>query len=177
MVVAIRWGIRQTECRLPRTSLNFGGSLMTTYRRPTSRPLDILLVEDNPADVRLIQIVLEDAEFHVNFTVAEDGEKAMAMLRKEEDFANIPRPDMILLDLNLPKKDGREVLADLKDDPNLCRIPVVVLTTSQLQEDINYAYEMCANSYITKPVDVYEFDMKVRELLNYWSHVSLIPGG
>ena len=148
---------------------------VTTYRRHASRPLEILLVEDNPADVRLIQLILEDAEFHVNFTVASNGREAMNILKREEGSADAPRPDMILLDLNMPVMDGREVLAKLEKLPNLSSIPVVVLTTSQSQEDLEYAYSKCISSYITKPVDVHQFNTKVRDLLNYWTNVAVLP--
>ena len=134
-----------------------------------------MLVEDNPADVRLIQLILEDAEFHVNFTVANNGQEAMTILRHEGAFAEAPRPDIILLDLNMPVMDGREVLAALENYPELGSIPVVVLTTSQSQEDLEYAYSKCISSYITKPVDVHQFNAKVRDLLNYWTNVAVLP--
>ena len=149
--------------------------MTTTYRRPASRPLEILLVEDNPADVRLIQLILEDAEFHVNFTVANNGQEAMTILLREGDFIEARRPDMILLDLNMPVMDGREVLSALEEHDDLGRIPVVVLTTSQSQEDLLYAYSKCISSYITKPVDVHQFNAKVRDLLNYWTNVAVLP--
>lgn len=145
------------------------------YRRPASRPLEILLVEDNPADVRLIQLILEDAEFHVNFTVANNGQEAMTILLRQEGFVDARRPDMILLDLNMPVMDGREVLAALEEYRDLSRIPVVVLTTSQSQEDLEFAYSKCISSYITKPVDVHQFNSKVRDLLNYWTNVAVLP--
>ena len=148
---------------------------MTTYRRPASRPLEILLVEDNPADVRLIQLILEDAEFHVNFTVASNGREALTILSDWRGGADAGRPDMILLDLNMPVMDGREVLAAREKDANLSRIPVVVLTTSQSPEDLEYAYSKCISSYITKPVDVFQFNTKVRDLLNYWTNVAVLP--
>ncbi len=148
---------------------------MTTYRRPASRPLEILLVEDNPADVRLIQLILEDAEFHVNFTVASNGREALTILSEWRGGADAGRPDMILLDLNMPVMDGREVLAAREKDANLSRIPVVVLTTSQSPEDLEYAYSKCISSYITKPVDVFQFNTKVRDLLNYWTNVAVLP--
>ncbi len=148
---------------------------MTTYRRPASRPLEILLVEDNPADVRLIQLILEDAEFHVNFTVASNGREALTILSEWRGAADAGRPDMILLDLNMPVMDGREVLAAREKDANLSRIPVVVLTTSQSPEDLEYAYSKCISSYITKPVDVFQFNTKVRDLLNYWTNVAVLP--
>ena len=149
--------------------------MTTMYMRPASRPLEILLVEDNPADVRLIQLILEDAEFHVNFTVAKNGQEAMTILLQQEEHADAPRPDMILLDLNMPVMDGREVLAELERHSGLGRIPVVVLTTSQSQEDLEYAYSKCISSYITKPVDVHQFNAKVRDLLNYWTNVAVLP--
>ena len=132
-------------------------------------------MEDNPADVRLIQLILEDAEFHVNFTVANNGQEAMTILTREGEAPEAPRPDMILLDLNMPVMDGREVLAALETMPELGRIPVVVLTTSQSQEDLEYAYSKCISSYITKPVDVFQFNAKVRDLLNYWTNVAVLP--
>ncbi len=147
----------------------------TSYMRHASRPLEVLLVEDNPADVRLIQLILEDAEFHVNFTVANNGMEAMTILEREREFSDARRPDMILLDLNMPVMDGREVLAALAENPDLSRIPVVVLTTSQSQEDLQYAYSKCISSYITKPVDVHQFNTKVRDLLNYWTNVAVLP--
>ena len=149
--------------------------MTTMYMRPASRPLEILLVEDNPADVRLIQLILEDAEFHVNFTVAKNGQEAMTILLQQEAHVDAPRPDMILLDLNMPVMDGREVLAELERHSGLGRIPVVVLTTSQSQEDLEYAYSKCISSYITKPVDVHQFNAKVRDLLNYWTNVAVLP--
>ena len=149
---------------------------MTTHRRVHGRPLELLLVEDNPGDVRLIEMALDDAEFHVNLTVAADGEEAMAILRKEGKFGDLARPDLVLLDLNLPKKDGREVLGEMKADPGLARIPVVVLTTSQSETDLLYAYDLHANSYITKPVDIGEFDRAVRDVLNYWGNIVSLPG-
>ena len=149
--------------------------MTTTYMRPASRPLEILLVEDNPADVRLIQLILEDAEFHVNFTVANNGQEAMNILTHAAGFEEFPRPDIMLLDLNMPVMDGREVLAHLEELPDLGNIPVVVLTTSQSQDDLQYAYSKCISSYITKPVDVHQFNAKVRDLLNYWTNVAVLP--
>ena len=148
-----------------------------TSRRVQSRPLEVLLAEDNPADVRLTELALEQTEFHVNLTVAEDGEEAMAILRKEGQFAQLSRPDLVLLDLNLPKKDGREVLAELKADADLAKIPVVVLTTSRRESDMRYVYGLNASSYIAKPVDLVEFDKMIRDLLNYWINVTSLPTG
>ncbi len=118
------------------------------------KPIEILLVEDNPGDVRLTQEALTDGKVRNNMQVVEDGVEAVAFLRREGKYANASRPDLILLDLNLPKKDGREVLAEIKADEDLRRIPVVVLTTSKAEEDIFKAYDQHANCYITKPVDL-----------------------
>ena len=116
-------------------------------------PIKVLLVEDNPGDVRLTMEAFKDGKVHNEMNVVGDGVEAMAFLRKEGKYADAPRPDLILLDLNLPKKDGREVLAEIKQDPNLKSIPVVVLTTSNAESDIVKTYDLQANCYITKPVD------------------------
>ena len=115
------------------------------------RPVQILLVEDNPADARLTQEAIRDTEFRYQLHLAEDGEEAMEFLYQEGEFADVPRPDLILLDLNLPGMDGREVLAEIKSDENLGSIPVVVLTTSTAQQDLLYSYGLRANSYVNKP--------------------------
>ena len=120
---------------------------------PVDRPFEVLLVEDNPGDVRLTQEALKDEAAINNIMVVEDGEQALAFLRREGEHGDARRPDLILLDLNLPKMDGREVLAEIKSDPDLKRVPVVVLTTSQAERDILESYNLHANSYITKPVD------------------------
>ncbi len=138
-------------------------------------PIEILMVEDNPADVRLTIEAFKDAKVLNRMNVAEDGEAAMAWLRREGSHAKAPRPDLILLDLNLPKKDGREVLAEIKADPDLKRIPVVVLTTSEDQKDILKAYDLHVNAYITKPVDLDQFIKIVEAVENFWLSVVKLP--
>ncbi|MDJ0798588.1 MAG: response regulator [Calothrix sp. MO_167.B12] len=137
--------------------------------------LEVLLIEDNPGDVELTQIALDDSKISVNLSVVEDGVEAMAFLHKEEKYANMPTPDIILLDLNLPKKDGREVLAEIKADNLLRRIPVVVLTTSQAEEDVLKAYNLSANCYITKPVDFDQFVKIVQSIENFWFTIVKLP--
>ncbi|WP_199329986.1 response regulator [Calothrix membranacea] len=138
-------------------------------------PIEVLLVEDNPGDALLTRIALEDSKISVNLSVVEDGVEAMAFLRKQDKYADVPHPDIVLLDLNLPKKDGREVLAEIKGDAHLRRIPVVVLTTSQAEEDIVKAYNLAANCYITKPVDFDQFVRIVRSIENFWFAVVKLP--
>ena len=138
--------------------------------------IEILLVEDNPGDVRLTREALRDGKVKNNLHVAVDGEEAMAFLRREGPHAGAPRPDLILLDLNLPKKNGREVLAEVKSDPALMRIPVVVLTTSHDEQDVHAAYEHHANCYITKPVDLEQFLRVVRSIEDFWFTVVRLPG-
>ena len=138
-------------------------------------PIDILLVEDNPGDVRLTKEALHDAKVLNNLTVAVDGVEALAALRREGRFADAPRPDIILLDLNLPRKDGREVLAEIKEDPGLRRIPVVVLTTSKAEEDVVRTYNLHANCYITKPVDLEQFMTVVKSIEDFWFTVVRLP--
>ncbi|CDN10878.1 MAG: response regulator [Richelia sp.] len=137
--------------------------------------LEVLLIEDNPGDVELTQIALEDSKISVHLSVVEDGVEAMAFLHKEAKYAIIPTPDIILLDLNLPKKDGREVLAEIKADRLLRRIPVVVLTTSQAEEDVLKAYNLSANCYITKPVDFDQFVKIVQSIENFWFTIVKLP--
>jgi chemotaxis family two-component system response regulator Rcp1 len=139
------------------------------------KPVEILLVEDNPGDVRLTVEALKDAKVCNNLHVAEDGVEAMAFLRREGRYADAPRPDVILLDLNLPKKDGREVLTEVKEDSDLRRIPVVVLTVSQAEEDILKTYDLHANCYITKPVDLDRFLTVVRSIEDFWLTVVKLP--
>jgi CheY-like chemotaxis protein len=138
-------------------------------------PIQVLLVEDNPGDVELTRIALEDSKISVNLNVVEDGVEAMAFLRKEEKYAHVPHPDIVLLDLNLPRKDGREVLAEIKTDQHLKRIPVVVLTTSQAEEDILKAYNLSANCYIAKPVDFDQFVRIVKSIENFWFAIVKLP--
>ncbi|MBD2356622.1 response regulator [Tolypothrix sp. FACHB-123] len=137
--------------------------------------IEVLLVEDNPGDAQLTRIALEDSKISVHLSVVEDGVEAMAFLRKEDKYAAVPHPDIVLLDLNLPKKDGREVLAEIKGDKHLKRIPVVVLTTSQAEEDIVKAYNLAANCYITKPVDFDQFVKIIRTIENFWFAIVKLP--
>lgn len=141
----------------------------------TPQPINILMVEDDPADVRLTREALKNKKIHMVMHDVPDGVEAMAFLRKEGTYADMTRPDLILLDLNMPRMDGREVLVELQKDPALKRIPVIVLTTSTGEEDILAAYDMNANCYITKPVDWKQF-MKVVELIeDFWLTVVKLP--
>ncbi|MBV8087259.1 MAG: response regulator [Chloroflexi bacterium] len=137
--------------------------------------IDILLVEDSPSDVDLTREALEDAKVRNTLHVAQDGVEALEFLRRTGRHAGAPRPDLILLDLNLPKKDGREVLADIKADPELKSIPVVILTTSEAEQDILRTYSLHANCYITKPVDLEQFITVVRSIENFWLVVVKLP--
>jgi two-component system, chemotaxis family, response regulator Rcp1 len=140
-----------------------------------SQSVDILLVEDNAGDVRLTREVLKDSKVSNNLIVASNGEEALACLRKQGKFTNTVRPDLILLDLNLPVKDGRQVLAEIKDDPDLKRIPVVILTTSKAEEDIIKTYNLHANCYVTKPVDLEQFVKVVKSLEDFWLAIVKFP--
>ena len=142
---------------------------------PASAPIDILLVEDNPGDVRLTKEALNDAKVLNRLTVAVDGVEALAALRRQGRFANAPRPDIILLDLNLPRKDGRAVLAEIKKDPDLRRIPVIVLTTSKAEEDVFHTYDLHANCYIAKPLDLEQFITVVKSIEDFWFTVATLP--
>ncbi len=145
------------------------------FNKTLVRPAEILLVEDNPGDAELTREGLEAAKVNNNLSVVEDGMEAIAFLRREGKYADAPRPDIILLDLNLPKKDGREVLAAIKGDENWRVIPVVILTTSKAEEDILKSYKLNANSYITKPVDFAGFAEVVRAIDNFWFSVVVLP--
>lgn len=140
-----------------------------------TRPVDILLVEDNPGDVRLTKEALKDAKVLNEIYVARDGVEAMQFVHNEGSFANVPMPDLILLDLNLPRKDGREVLAEIKKDPKLRHIPVVILTTSKADEDIVRTYNLHANAYITKPVDLNRFVEIMHALEEFWFSIVKLP--
>jgi len=139
------------------------------------RPVDILLVEDNPGDIRLTKEALKDAKVMNEIFVAKDGVEAIEFLRRKGRFSNVPLPDLILLDLNLPKKDGRQVLAEIKEDPILKHIPVVVLTTSKADEDIVKTYNLHANAYITKPVDLNRFAEIIHVLNEFWFTIVKLP--
>ena len=139
------------------------------------KPLEILLVEDNPADVRLTKEAFREGKILNNLVVAKDGVEAMDVLRGGGKFAGTPRPDLILLDLNLPRKDGREVLAEIKSDPALMRIPVVVLTTSRAESDVLKTYNLHANCYVVKPVDLDQFISVVKSIDNFWLTAVTLP--
>ena len=141
-----------------------------------ARPVEILLVEDNPGDIRLTKEALKDAKLVNNLSVCTDGEEAMAFLRREGEYLDSPRPDLILLDLNMPKKDGREVLAEIKALPEFKRIPVVMLTTSTAEHDILDSYDLHANCYITKPVDLDQFITVVKTIEDFWLTIVKLPG-
>ena len=139
------------------------------------RPIELLLIEDSEPDVRLTMEALREAKVKNRLWVVEDGVEAMAFLRQQNGHADAPRPDLILLDLNLPRKDGREVLREIKADESLKRIPVVVLTTSRSEEDVLRAYELHANCYITKPVDFNRFMEVVKSIEDFWLTVVKLP--
>jgi two-component system, chemotaxis family, response regulator Rcp1 len=136
---------------------------------------EVLLVEDSPGDVRLTREAFKDAKVHINLRVASDGAEAIDFLRREGKYADVPRPDLILLDLNLPKKSGREVLEEIKEDPVLMSIPVVILTTSASEQDILRSYLLHANCFITKPVDLDGFLKVVKSIDNFWLSVVKLP--
>lgn len=140
-----------------------------------SGAIEVLLVEDSPGDVRLTREAFKDAKVLINLHVASDGAEALAFLKREGVHCGAPRPDLILLDLNLPKKDGREVLAEIKESPPLKSIPVVVLTTSASEEDILRSYQLHANCYITKPVGLEGFLKVVQSIDNFWLSVVKLP--
>jgi len=140
--------------------------------------VEILMVEDNPGDVRLTQEALKEGKVRNKMHVVGDGVEALAFLRREGKYADAPRPDLILLDLNLPRKNGSEVLTEIKEDPDLRRIPVVILTISQAEEDILKTYDLHANCYISKPVDLDQFIKVVKSIEDFWfSIVKLPPNG
>ena len=141
----------------------------------SSEPIQILLVEDSPGDVRLTREVLRDARIANELHIVGDGEEAMRFLRRQGAFDGVPRPDLILLDLNLPRKDGREVLAELKEDPDLHLIPVIVLTTSAAEQDVLRSYDLNAACYITKPIDLDEFISVVRSIESFWLSIVRLP--
>lgn len=150
---------------------------MSIETAPRSGPIELLLVEDSEPDVRLTREALKEAKMWNNLWVVEDGVEAIEFLRRSGRYADSPRPDLILLDLNLPRKDGRQVLLEIKADPSLRRIPVVVLTTSRDEADVLRAYDLHANCYITKPVDFNRFMEVVRSIEDFWLTVVRLPGG
>ena len=141
----------------------------------SSEPIQILLVEDSPGDIRLTREVLRDAKIANELHIVGDGEEAMRFLRRQGVFDGVPRPDLVLLDLNLPRKDGREVLAELKEDPDLHLIPVIVLTTSAAEQDVLRSYDLNAACYITKPIDLDEFISVVRSIESFWLSIVRLP--
>ena len=142
-----------------------------------NEPIDILLVEDNPGDERLTREALKEGKVYSNLHWVKDGVEALEFLRKQGKYKNTPRPDIILLDLNLPKKDGREVLQEIKNDDKLKRIPVVILTTSKAEEDVLKTYNLHANCYVTKPVDLDKFIVVVKSIDAFWLTVVTLPNG
>ncbi len=146
-----------------------------TIRRGDCRPIEILMVEDNPGDVRLTVEALKEGKVRNNLHTVQDGVEALAFLRQQGRYEQTPRPDLILLDLNLPKMNGREVLAEIKEDPDLKRIPVVILTVSKAEEDIIKSYNLHANCYITKPVNLDRFIEVVKSIEGFWLTVVMLP--
>ncbi|NJC70813.1 response regulator [Planosporangium thailandense] len=142
---------------------------------PAPTPIEVLLVEDDPGDVLMTKEAFEEHKVRNSLSVVNDGAEAIAYLRREGQYAGAKRPDLILLDLNLPKRDGREVLAEIKNDPQLRQIPVVVLTTSQADEDIVRSYQLHANAYVTKPVDFERFIEVVRQIDDFFVSVVKLP--
>jgi CheY-like chemotaxis protein len=138
-------------------------------------PVEILLAEDNPGDIRLTEKALEQGKIVNNLHVVNDGVEAMAYLRQEGEYADAQRPDLILLDLNMPRKDGQEVMAEMQEDPDLRRLPVVVLTSSEAEEDIIESYELNANAYLTKPVDFDGFLDVIESFEEFWLAVVKLP--
>lgn len=139
-----------------------------------SEPIEILLVEDSPGDVRLTREALKEGKVYNILNVVSDGEQAMAYLRHEDPYAAAARPDLVLLDLNLPRKDGRAVLAEIKADPDLRSIPVVIVTTSRAEEDLLRSYELQADCYVTKPLDLSQFIKVVREVEPFWLVIARV---
>ena len=139
------------------------------------RPVEILLVEDSPADVRLTKEALRESKIINRLNVATDGVDALDYLRKQGRYADVKRPDLILLDLNLPRKNGRQVLAEIKEDPELRRIPVVVITSSRAEEDVVRSYDLHANCYVNKPIDLEQFVEVVRSIENFWLGIVTLP--
>lgn len=138
-------------------------------------PIEILLVEDNPVDVMMTRHALQDAKVFNNLHVAEDGEEATDFLYRNGRYSSAPRPDLILLDLNLPKKNGREILAEVKRDPDLLDIPVIILTTSEEEKDVTMCYQLHGNCFITKPVDMEQFTQVVRSIEGFWFTIVKLP--
>jgi CheY-like chemotaxis protein len=161
---------------LPITDLDCQDSLgVSQLAERVERFIEILLIDDNPGDVRLTREALSSFSPACHLSAVQDGVEAIGFLRRQDRFAQSPRPHLILLDLNLPKKDGREVLAEIKRDPQLRRIPVIVLTTSQAEEDILVSYDLHANCYIAKPVEWRQFAAVIQSIENFWLVVARLP--
>lgn len=164
--------------RVRRENMTDKSSLSTlNYSLIPDRPIDILLVEDNPGDARLILESLKEDKMSNRLDVVEDGVEALGFLRQKGEYAEAPRPDLILLDLNLPKKGGDEVLAEIKGDKELRTIPVVILTSSKAEEDVLKAYDLNANCYITKPISLDQFVKVVKSIKEFWSTIVKLPLG
>ncbi len=148
---------------------------MKGIQRGSCRPIEILLVEDNPGDVRLTKEALKEGKVMNVLNTVENGEEALAYLRRQGAYGQTTRPDLILLDLNLPRKSGQEVLAEIKDDPELKRIPVVILTVSEAEQDIVKSYNLHANCYITKPVNLEQFMEVIKTIEDFWLTVVMLP--
>lgn len=148
---------------------------MTLSERAGQHPVQILIVEDNPADARLVREVMRDSKVLNEIHWVGDGVEALAFLRRQGKYADAPRPNLVFLDLNMPRKDGREVLREVKTDSELRRIPIVVMTSSQTEEDIARAYEQHANCYVRKPIDFEQFHSVVKTLENFWFNTVEIP--
>lgn len=140
-----------------------------------TRPVNILLIEDNPGDVRLAQEAFKEGNLEVQLDVVMDGLEALHYLRKASPYQHCNRPDLILLDLNLPKKDGREVLGEIKEDPSLRSIPVVILTTSNAEQDVLHSYDLHVNCYINKPVDFDRFFDIIKKIEDFWLNIAILP--
>ena len=140
-------------------------------------PINVLLVEDNPGDAQLTLMAMKECKIKITVQTVTDGEQALEFLKKEGDFANAIRPDLILLDLNIPKKNGFEVLKEIKEDAELRRIPVAVLTTSRAEEDILHSYNLYANCFITKPIDFEQFTKVVKSIEDFWFTIVKLPDG
>lgn len=141
----------------------------------SAKPIEILLVEDNPGDVRLTKEAFKESKILNRLSVVEDGTEAIAFLHQKGGYTRAPRPDLILLDLNMPKMDGRQVLAEIKKDPKLKNIPVIILTTSKAEQDILKSYDLHANCYIVKPVDLWQFNMVVQTIKDFWLSIVKLP--
>ncbi|MGC2360408.1 MAG: response regulator [Thermoplasmata archaeon] len=148
---------------------------MPLSEQPTPRPVQILIVEDNPADARLVREVMRDSKVLNEIQWVPDGVEAIAFLRHQGKYASAPRPNLIFLDLNMPRKDGREVLTEIKADESLRRIPIVVMTSSQAEEDIARAYDQHANCYVRKPIDFQQFHEVVKSLETFWFATVELP--